>query len=73
MFKYALSLEESSMASPINADRIKKALQAVRQAEMELEAALSESERPRPDPMPGPVRLIKHRKSMRRLTDNQRT
>jgi hypothetical protein len=61
------------MAGPINADRIKKALQAVREAEKELEAALSESEQPRPDPMPRPVRLIKQHKSMRRVRDNQRT
>lgn len=55
------------MAILINADRIKKALRAVREAEKELEAALSESEQPRPDPMPRPTRLIKHRKSMRRV------
>jgi hypothetical protein len=50
----------------INPSRIKKALQALEEAQRELREALAEAERPRPDPPPLPARVKKY-KSMRRV------
>lgn len=52
----------------INSDRVRKALEALRQAERELEGALADVERPRPATLPKPVRMYKQR-SMRRVKE----
>jgi hypothetical protein len=51
----------------INPSRVRKALEALKDAERELEAALREAEQPRPDPPPGPVKFSRRPKSMRRI------
>jgi hypothetical protein len=51
----------------INPMRIRKALQALKEAEAELEAALREAERPISDPLPSPIRVQRPR-STRRVT-----
>jgi hypothetical protein len=56
------------MDTPINPNRIRKALQALKEAERELQAALSDCERPRPDPPPTPVKVWRGHKSLRRRT-----
>jgi hypothetical protein len=50
----------------INPTRIRKALQAVSEAQRELEAALLEAETPRPDPLPEPAKIGKRYRSLRR-------
>jgi hypothetical protein len=58
------------MANGINPKRIADALQALRQAEKELEAALDEAERPLPNPPLQAAKVRKRRqRPMRRVKD----
>jgi hypothetical protein len=54
------------MNLPINPNRIKKALQALEEAQKELREVLAEAERPRPD-LPLPSARVKKYKSKRRV------
>ena len=58
-----VSMEDFQM---IDLNRVRKALEAVRVAQKELEAALADVEQPPPDPPPKPVRVARQR-SMRRV------
>jgi len=55
------------MNNAINPMRVRKALEALKQAQQELEAVLADAERPRPDPRPAPARIAKRR--LKRLLD----
>ena len=56
------------MENAINRARVKRALEALREAERELEAALREAERPRTDPQPSNAAKVAKRR-LRRLLE----
>jgi hypothetical protein len=55
------------MENAINRARVKRALEALREAERELEAALREADRPRADPPSNAAKVAKRR--LRRLLE----